>query len=197
MLELKPRSAFDGLLPGSTSTAGLQVLDRDGAALASVVVRRGQREALRAALRSRFGLELRDGPVLSTGEGLILAGTGADSWLAVSTGPAANLGAELADRLGACAAVCEQSDGYGLLRLSGPEAARVLQRLLPVDLHPRAFPVGAVASTLAAHMPLLAWRLDAADFEVAVFRSYAASLVLALSEAAGSPGRDGSASGRG
>jgi sarcosine oxidase subunit gamma len=59
-----------------------------------------------------------------------------------------------------------------------------LRRLLPIDLHPSVFPDGSAASTLAAHIPLIVWRLDQATFELAVFRSYAASFMQALSEAA-------------
>ena len=179
-LPLRPRSAFAGLLPAKSAIQGLDILDRDGAGLGTIVVRRGARQAFRTALQAQFGLDLREGPVLSIGENLVLAGSGADSWLAVSKGETRTLGATLAASLTGCAAVCDQSDGYGLLRLSGPNAAKVLQRLLPIDMHSNTFPQGSVASTIAAHIPLLVWRLDEATFELAVFRSYAASFMYAL-----------------
>jgi len=183
-LALKPRSAFDGLLPSSDATDGLEITDRDGVGLATLVARRGARQMLRARLQSTFGIDLREGPVLSIGEGVLLVGTGADSWLAVSANHRRNFGAQLAGCFFESAAVCDQSDGYGLLRLTGAKAADVLQRLLPIDLHPQAFPIGSAASTITAHIPLLVWRLNEATFEVAVFRSYAASFVHALNEAA-------------
>ena len=52
--------------------------------------------------------------------------------------------------------------------------------MMPLDLHERAFQTGAVASTIALHVGATLWRLaDGADgspvFEIAVFRSLAAS----------------------
>ncbi|MBI1200646.1 MAG: sarcosine oxidase subunit gamma [Phenylobacterium sp.] len=183
-LDTTPRSAFDGLLPLAGPHDGLEVIDRDGCGLATLVVRRDARKALRAALISQYGVELRDGPVVSRGARISLIGTGADSWLAVSAGPNAGLYADLAARLAGCASLSDQSDGYGLLGVRGANAATVLQRLLPIDLHPDAFPVGAAAATLAAHIPLLLWRSGEAEFEVAVFRSYAGSFIHALDGAA-------------
>lgn len=182
MLELEPKaaSAFEGLVPAHDAFDGLEITDCDGAGLATLIVRRGARSALCAALASHYGLDLQDGPRLSRADRFILLGTGADSWLAVSSGGQRDLSAHLAQRLGGFAALCDQSDGYGLLQLGGPNARLALQRLLPLDLHPDAFTVGAVANTLADHIPILLWRSGETDWGVAVFRSYAASFIHAL-----------------
>jgi sarcosine oxidase subunit gamma len=66
-----------------------------------------------------------------------------------------------------------------VLELAGPRAAELLATLLPVDLHPRAFPPGAAAATLGAHVPLLVWRLED-GFRLACYRSYGQSLMQAL-----------------
>jgi sarcosine oxidase subunit gamma len=55
-----------------------------------------------------------------------------------------------------------------------------LAKILPIDLHPRAFAPGDVASTTASHIGATLWRLeDSAEglpvFEIAVFRSLAGS----------------------
>jgi sarcosine oxidase subunit gamma len=66
-----------------------------------------------------------------------------------------------------------------VLELAGPRAAELLATLLPIDLHPRAFPPRAAAATLGAHVPLLVWRLEH-GFRLACYRSYGQSLLQAL-----------------
>lgn len=66
-----------------------------------------------------------------------------------------------------------------VFEVSGPDARDRLARILPIDLHPRAFPHGAAAATLGAHLPLLVWR-DGEAFRLACFRSYGESLRAAL-----------------
>ena len=55
-----------------------------------------------------------------------------------------------------------------------------LCKLLPIDLHPRAFRPEDVAVTSAAHIGVIVWRIGGDDgapvFELAAFRSMAASL---------------------
>jgi sarcosine oxidase subunit gamma len=84
--------------------------------------------------------------------------------------------ARLRERLGALASVCDQSGGYQILQLSGPDARTLLQRGAAIDLHPSAFASGSVATTVIAHIGVILRQLDAAPtYEVALFRSYAAS----------------------
>jgi sarcosine oxidase subunit gamma len=89
--------------------------------------------------------------------------------------------AALKSAVGDTASVVDQSDAYGVLRLTGPKLRETLAKLVPLDLHPRVFKVGDVAATVAAHIGVSLWRLeDDADsqptFELAVARSMAASL---------------------
>ena len=78
------------------------------------------------------------------------------------------------------ASVSDQSSGYAILRLSGPMVRDTLAKILPIDLHERAFEPDRVASTTASHVGATLWRLaDAVDgspvFEIAVFRSLVGS----------------------
>jgi methylglutamate dehydrogenase subunit D len=90
--------------------------------------------------------------------------------------------------LGDTAAVTDQSDGYAVLRLSGPFVRAVLEKCVSIDLHERAFASGSVASTRCAHIGVILWRLDDNAgfpvFEMAVFRSFARSLWHFLEESA-------------
>jgi sarcosine oxidase subunit gamma len=85
------------------------------------------------------------------------------------------------------ASVADQSDGYVLIRLSGDRVRDALAKLIPIDVHPRAFAVGDAASTVAALIGVTLWRLadesNAPVFEVVLFRSLARSFWHALAGA--------------
>jgi sarcosine oxidase subunit gamma len=97
------------------------------------------------------------------------------------------------DELEGVASVSDQSDGYTLIRLSGTHVRDALAKLVPIDVHPRAFKVGDVASTVASHVGVTVWRMpdepdSTAVFEVILFRSLTRSFWHALAEAAGEYG---------
>ena len=73
------------------------------------------------------------------------------------------------------AALTDQSDGWAVLGLSGPGAADVLARLVPVDLRLAACPVGTALRTQLNHMNAVILRVGDYAFEIMVFRSMARS----------------------
>ena len=149
------------------------VEERAGFGLATVMARKG---VAPAAIGAALGVDLRDGPSCSAGEGIVLLGTGPGSWLAQADAAPADWAAALRDRLGALASVSDQSGGYVLFRLSGPGARTVLQRGAPIDLHPAAFAPGAVAATAIAHIGVVLRQVDdAPTYDIALFRSFAGS----------------------
>lgn len=81
------------------------------------------------------------------------------------------LGARLAD----LAAVADQSDARGVLRVSGPNMRDTLAKGCLIDLHPRAFRPGDVALTSIAYIAVQLWAVDEATFDLAVPRSMAMS----------------------
>jgi sarcosine oxidase subunit gamma len=131
---------------------------------------------------------LPQGACRTEAEGLAFARTGPEVWLAMRDS-GDGFAEFLADEIGAAASVSDQSAGYAVLRLSGPKVVENLAKIIPVDLHPRAFKPGDVASTVASHIGVTLWRSeDAPDgspvFYVAVFRSFAAGFWQALAESA-------------
>jgi sarcosine oxidase subunit gamma len=107
---------------------------------------------------------------------------GPESWLAIAEDDP-DFDLKLASRCSGLAAVTDQSDGRALLQIKGPNVRDALAKLLPIDLHPSAFPPDATALTLAAHIPVQIWQSADDVFELACFRSYAETLYEALSEA--------------
>ena len=79
------------------------------------------------------------------------------------------------DGLAAYAALTDLTDAWVALKLTGPDAASALARLLAIDLSPRAFPEGATARTGLGHMMALVHRSSGRSFTVYVFRSMVAS----------------------
>jgi methylglutamate dehydrogenase subunit D len=80
-------------------------------------------------------------------------------------------------------ATLDLSHSRTCLRISGPEAATLLNRFLPLDLRDEAFPTGTVASTAFHHVGITLWRTDA-GYEVFLPRGFALSLWELLREGA-------------
>lgn len=153
--------------------AELSATVRSGVSLATVLVRRSARDRSTLALPAAGRLHV-NGSVM-------LLWTGPDRFLAIGDG-SPSLAQELAVAFADTAYVTDVSASRLLLDLSGPHVLSALSRLAPLDLHPRAFPPGSVAATVAGHIDLLIWRPgDALSFGLACPSSYGQSLRQRLS----------------
>lgn len=90
------------------------------------------------------------------------------------------LPARLATLLEGIAAVTDQSDLRETVRLDGQAAPQLLARLLPLDLDPDVFQIGALAATRMGHVDALVRRVAAQAYELSVTRSHAEGLHHAL-----------------
>lgn len=184
-LSMPARTAFQDLAPTATGASAVVVAEWDGLGLATVFARAGQRAALAARWRQHFGSDLPAGPRwVETGD-ICVVGTGPGAWLAIARRGGNGFAAALRAKLATVASVIDQSDGYGVLQLSGAKARATLEKLVPIDVHERAFAVGAAAGTVAAHVGTLLWRLADDEhghpaFGIAVPRSMAGSFWHAL-----------------
>jgi sarcosine oxidase subunit gamma len=189
---MTPRSPYSDLLAATVEASpgsGLIASDRDGLGLAIVALRKGQRVALEHLVRERYGTELPRGNHRVEAHGISFAGIGPESWLTAREGGGNGWAKSCREQIGAVASITDQSDGYAVLRLTGSQVRNTLAKLIPIDVDVRAFKPGDVASTVTVHMGATLWRFnDAPDgapvFEIAVFRSLAASFWHALSESA-------------
>lgn len=173
----------------SQSSTDVIVTQRDGLGLATVLERRGRQAELQQRVRERFGIEMPRGPRRLAVNGTAFIATGPGAWLATCEGAGNNFAPRLREQLGDLASISDQSDGYAVLRISGPYVRHALCKLVPIDLHPRAFEIGNVAGTVAAHISVILWRLEngsggAAVFELACYRSFADSFGSALTASA-------------
>lgn len=172
------------------TTAGLAVSELSVAI--AHVSQRGRADATDGA-RQTLGVPLPDGARLTQAGTLRILGISPGRWLALREPADHDFVADFASLLKPYTAVCDLSDAYVVLRLRGHAVRPTLARLIAIDLHARAFEVGQVAATVAAHIPVTLWRLPDAEsvtFELAVPRSFAATWHEVLAEAAASSSQD-------
>jgi len=179
---LRPLSALAGLAgPGrygkTGGEPGIVIRERVGLGLATVACRKGQAEALRAEVASAYSVDLPGSSRVAQGSQVSFVGYGPGQWLAVSESLANEaLARDLAHRLQGLASISDQSGGRTVLRLSGPRARDVLAKGLPIDLDPRAFPLGSAATSVISLMGVQLWQIDdTRSYDLAVFRSLSAS----------------------
>ncbi len=181
-------SALAGIsVPGRFGKAGgepgVVIAERVGLGLATVASRKGQNAALKAAVLQAYGVEL---PV-ANGSAVSFVGYGPGQWFAVSESLANEaLARDLAQRLAGLASISDQSGGRTVLRVSGPRARDVLAKGLPIDLDPRAFPLGSAATSVIGHMGVQLWQVDdTRSYDIAIFRSLSHSFWRWLTASAG------------
>jgi heterotetrameric sarcosine oxidase gamma subunit len=179
---LVSRSALCGLAtPGrfgnTGGDAGVTIAERTGLGLATVAVRNGQDDGLKACVRETYGVALPLTATVGQGTDVSFIGTGPGQWLAVSGSLGhETLAEELATGLKGLASISDQSSGRAVIRIGGPRARDVLAKGLAVDLDPRIFSAGSAATSTVSHMGVLVWREDEAEcYDVVLFRSVAES----------------------
>lgn len=179
---LHPLSALSGIaVPGrygrGEGEPSLVITELTGLGLATVACRKGQAAALSAAVRKAYGLDLPASSRVAQGAAVRFIGYGPGQWLAVSEALANEaLASKLAAKLQGVASVSDQSGGRTVLRVSGNRARDVLAKGLPLDLDPRAFPLGSAATSAISHIGLQLWQADdTRSYDIAIFRSLSES----------------------
>jgi len=179
---LRAKSALAGVaVPGrygrSYGEPGIVISERIGLGLATVAARRGNADALSQAVANAYGVDLPTSSRVIRGSQVSFIGYGPGQWLAVSASLANEaLARELSAKLAELASISDQSGGRTVLRLSGPHARDVLAKGLPIDLDPRAFPLGSAATSAISHMGVQLWQLDdTRSYDLAIFRSVSES----------------------
>jgi heterotetrameric sarcosine oxidase gamma subunit len=179
---LHSKSALEGLaIPGSygrsSGEAGVVISERIGLGLATVAACKGKADALREAVASAYGVQLPSSSHVVQGPQVSFVGYGPGQWLAVSESLANEaLARDLSEKLQGLASISDQSGGRAVLRLRGPKARDVLAKGLPIDLDPRAFPLGSAATSAISHMGVQLWQSDdTRSYDITIFRSVSES----------------------
>lgn len=159
MPELIAKSSLEGR---SLNLGGVSLAEVDVGPITSVAVLPGGAKAVARGLKA-LGLAMPEPNTFVEKKGLRIVWTGREQ--------AFLIGAESPVLEGA--AVTDQSDGWAVLSLSGPAAADVLARLVPMDLRLSACPVGTALRSQLNHMNAVILRTGDYAFEIMVFRSMA------------------------
>ena len=172
-------------LQGLALPAGPRFALTEAPPAARFILRGG--EGARVACGIAFGAEppSRLGPA-GEGAGRAALWLGPDEWLMIADGAdPAPLGEMLESVLdGTAHSLVDVSHRQIGLIVSGPAAARALNAGCPLDLDPRAFPVGMATRTLYDKAEIVLWRRGESAFHVEVWRSFAPHVVASLAEAA-------------
>jgi sarcosine oxidase subunit gamma len=144
--------------------------------IVSVTAWSGADPALSGSVQAAFGLTLPQAGRWTQAGDIAALWVGPGHWW-LQRERASALFAELEPVVGGHAALIDISDARAVLRVSGAAAPTILASLLPIDLHPRAFRPGQVASTVAAHIGVQIRQLDdAPTYDLSCLRSFAGSL---------------------
>jgi methylglutamate dehydrogenase subunit D len=167
-----------GTFGAMTSNPGLVIEERTDLSLATVIARHGATQALKRAVAAAYRVDLPDRPRVAGNDGVSFAGIGVGQWFATAEGLASkNFIPGLYENLKDLALVADQSDGRVILRLQGDRVREVLAKGIPIDLHPRSFRTGDVATTVVAYIGVQIQQLDdRPTFQLMAFRSFAGSL---------------------
>lgn len=200
-LRWQPIEAWTGLAAAGRygsihGSAGVQFTPCEGLGLATVIARSGRHQELALVLSEHLGLVPPEPRKVTSSTRGTLVWSGPGQWLLVTKDRA--LIRDISRDLEGIAAVSDQSDARAVLRLTGPRIRNALAKGCLIDLHPRRFGPGDTAQTAIAHIGVQIWQIDDAPiYDIAVFRSMAASFWTWLTEASAELGYEVTAPARG
>jgi len=158
-----------------------------GWALVSFAIPLGQDEAARSAITKAYGLDLPDvgrSGLASDGTTRIIT-LGTDRGMILLDHAAPRADRTVAAGLGGALYLTDQTDGWAVLQIDGPDARTALARICPLDLHHGAFPENAAAQTVMEHLGVLILRTGADTFLLMSASSSALSFLHAVETSIG------------
>ncbi len=154
MDKLTPLSVFENY---SRDWDGFSIAEITGVELVSLSVAGGHEKEFAKAMKTALGCALpAPGTVVPAGEGLVMW-TAPGQYLAMIPGGNDRADEELAAAIGATGYAVLQSDGWGILQISGDKIFDVLERFVPLNL--RNCADNFAARTSAHHMAVICVRL--------------------------------------
>ena len=88
--------------------------------------------------------------------------------------------ANLAEKFNAPAYFTDQSDTWGMIRVSGERSRDVLERICPIDLDPNVFTLGSVSRTVMEHIGTIIFRDGDDSYVLLTMRSFSRSMLHAI-----------------
>ncbi|QYX57521.1 sarcosine oxidase subunit gamma [Roseovarius sp. SCSIO 43702] len=135
-------------------------------AIVSMAVPLGGDEAAHKAVTSAFGMGLPEpGKSVLTEDGEVrLMRLALDQAFVLFTHADPDAERVIAGKLGGALYTTDQTDVWCALEVSGPTCRAALERICPIDIHPDAFAVNALARTMMEHLGTIIIRTDSDSF---------------------------------
>jgi sarcosine oxidase subunit gamma len=151
-------------------------------AIVSIALPLGGEDAAKKAIKTAFGIALPEvgESDVAKDKTSVLMRLGSDQAFVLFPCPTPDAEPQIAARLKSTAYTTDQTDGWCALEISGAGARRALERICPVDLHPDAFAVNAIALTVMEHMGTIIARTDADTYLLLSASSSALSFLHAV-----------------
>lgn len=183
MPELKPLHAL-GDTSATTATFGdITITESDAFALASIAARRGHEDAMRKAAKSLLGIDLPDIQMSAQGSDYAAFWTGPDQWfIEAPIGTHEDIATPIKAALKDTGSVTEQTGGWVRFEVAGASSIAMFGRLTMLDL--ATLPVGTASRTSIEHIGSFVIKRGPESFTVLAPRSYAGSMLHALTLAA-------------
>ncbi len=179
-MNLESTTAFAGL---ERSIGQLTLRDAGHRAMISLAFATAMRDSVDTLCLSRLGVSLPTvGGVSRAADGLTLLGLQYDQiWCCQEESDGADQ-QDLSTRLGSQDGLylTDHGDGWATLSLEGDSILAVLERLCPLDLDTRCFPVHSLRRTVLEHIGAVVVRTGDFAFDIMIPRSYASSLLHAV-----------------
>lgn len=158
--------------------------------LVQLAARRGRAGDLAKAVRGALHLELPEPGYASNGGDRFALWLQPHAWMLMAPpGEEGEFARMVKAACGDAGSVVDQMHGRSVLTLSGRRARRVLAKICRLDLHPRVFTPGRVATTRMAEVSCtLHQRDEVPSYELIVFSTYATHFAAALTHAAAEVG---------
>ena len=167
VVELMEKPAFGGLLP--VEVGGCRIFTAPPEPMHLILPYKGQGKPLSDAMKKAHGMAFPAAGRATGKEGARLVWFGLDQAMLIGPVPDA--------RLSEFAAVVDQSDGWAVMRLQGPQAEDVLARLVPVDIRAGHFKRGQTMRTQLQHLHVSITRIGVELFQIMAMCSMAKTLV--------------------
>jgi heterotetrameric sarcosine oxidase gamma subunit len=123
-------------------------------AIVSIALPLGGEDAAKKAIKTAFGVALPEVglSVAAKDKSSAVMRLGADQAFVLFPCTTPDAERQIAAKLKGAAYTTDQTDAWCSLEVSGPGARRALERICPIDLHPDAFAINAIARTIMEHM---------------------------------------------
>lgn len=151
---LTAQTPLDGI---NQNHHGVQVSELIGYSLVSIATPMGKQQELAANIEKAYGTSLPEigQSTTSSIDNSRFLGLQADQTFILFAHPDDNSVPHIQEKIKDAAYLCDQSDSWVMLTISGELSRSALERICPLDLHPASFPEGSVARTSMEHLAVI------------------------------------------